>query len=779
MWPFRNKKKPPPSRLESRKAAANGRGRWRSFRDAGGLGSLLLLAALFAAVVAMDISPLEPVPYRQDGYVPRDIYARVDFTMDSPERTRQEQDKAARAAPAVIVLREKVLDRITRDLDGLGKAVGSTTRPADLEENYRASFGIASRADLEALKPLKEPAEAEAYARHVRELRGDLETHFAVTDADFNVAYLGKTGPDVLVEMDGRRVRQSKGRLVNVADDGERHSLVAKATARFKPYVRNYVANYLLSTFRANTAVFKLDPEATKALADAARGEVEPAPEVWKAGDLIVRRTDRSGLSGQDLQKLTAEHDAWLAEQNTLHRWRPVWLILGRVGLVAGILAFLGLYVWQQRPRVVKNHWRGLAMGALLALTLLLGRVMVSVLGYPLLSVFAIFLAAVILTIAYDQRFALGVSTALVLLMTLQLRLGPGSMLVLGAAAAATIFQLRQVRTRSKLIEAGGVAAVVVFAANALSSAAGGVPIGFILAEGAVAALGAITAGFIAQGILPLIERAFGIATSLTLLEWCDASKPLLRRLAIEAPGTYSHALLLGSLCEAAAEAIGARGLLARVGAYYHDVGKINKPEYFIENQAGPASKHDKLSPAMSLLVIRGHVKEGLELARQFNLPRMLHEFIASHHGTTLVEYFYHAATVQRKDDTERAPEEVEFRYPGPKPRSREAAILMLADAAESSVRATPDPTPGRVETQVHQIVSKRLTDRQLDDCDLTLQEVHVIESSLIKSLVSIAHGRVQYPSQKKPEPEEEAKANGKGNGKGNGTPLTSADSAR
>ena len=215
----------------------------------------------------------------------------------------------------------------------------------------------------------------------------------------------------------------------------------------------------------------------------------------------------------------------------------------------------------------------------------------------------------------------------------------------------------------------------------------------------------------------------------------------------MEGPGTYNHSLQLGAMCEAAAEAIGARGLLARVGAYYHDIGKINKPAYFIENQDGMASKHAKLSPAMSLLIIIGHVKDGIEMAREYGVPKVLHEFIATHHGTTLVQYFYEAATQQRKSDTDRAPDEMEFRYPGPKPQSKESAILMLADAAESSVRSMSEPTPGRIENQVHTMVSRRLMDGQLDECELTLREVHQIEASLIKSLCSMYHARIAYPT--------------------------------
>ncbi|MCD4699775.1 MAG: HDIG domain-containing protein [Phycisphaerae bacterium] len=481
-------------------------------------------------------------------------------------------------------------------------------------------------------------------------------------------------------------------------------------------------------------------------------------------GRLLVTGTADGGLKEAQVAILSVEHDAFLRQRSIDSPMRRFWILLGRAGIIAGVVALLGLYVAKYSPRIVKNHWRGLAIVMLILLVLLLSRVVVGAGRMnPYLSVFGIFVAAAMLAIAYDQRFAFAVTGALVILTALQIRLGVGGLLVLWSAAAAIVFQLHEVRTRSKLIETGGVVAVVVFLTVWLVESAADMPGRFVLVDGCYAAGAAIAGGFLTQGILPLIERVFGVATSLTLLEWCDANKPLLKRLALEAPGTYNHSLVLGAMCESAAEAIGARGLLARVGAYYHDAGKINKPDYFVENQAGSASRHEKLSPAMSLLVIKGHVKDGVEMARQYGLPRILREFIATHHGTTLVEYFYHAAAEQRADNGESAPDEVEFRYPGPKPRMKEAAILMLADASESSVRATQEPTAGRIETQVHFVISKRLMDGQLDECELTLREVHAIETSLVKSLCGMYHVRLKYPSQEKPKTngEEEKPPNG------------------
>jgi len=292
----------------------------------------------------------------------------------------------------------------------------------------------------------------------------------------------------------------------------------------------------------------------------------------------------------------------------------------------------------------------------------------------------------------------------------------------------------------------GAVAALIAFAASVAVGLLDGQTWRFVLADSLWAAGAALMAAFIIEGVVPGIERLFRLSTAMTLLEWCDASKPLLRMMAAEAPGTYNHSLLVGALAEAAAEAIGADGLLCRAGAYYHDIGKINKPEYFVENQAPGVSRHERLSPAMSLLVIIGHVKDGIEMAKEYGLPASLHPFIAEHHGTTLVQYFYQVATESRRPG-EPEPTDTAFRYPGPKPQSRETAIVMLCDGVEGAVRAMPEPTPNRIETVVSDIIHKRLADGQFDECELTFRQLAEIEKSLVKSLCSIYHSRISYPS--------------------------------
>ena len=262
---------------------------------------------------------------------------------------------------------------------------------------------------------------------------------------------------------------------------------------------------------------------------------------------------------------------------------------------------------------------------------------------------------------------------------------------------------------------------------------------------------------FMALLLIPLFEKLFGITTDITLLELSDMGNPLLQRLAIEAPGTYHHSLMVANLGAAAAQEINANALAVRVGAYFHDIGKLTKPEFFIENSSHRANPHDDLSPNMSTLVITSHVKEGLTLASRHNLPQVVKDAISQHHGTGLVTYFYHRARKQIDNEstsdsssTKNAARinEEDFRYPGPRPSSREMAILTLADSVEAASRSIEKPTAARIENMVHEIVEQKMCDGQLEECELTLGELSTIQKSFIFALTNMLHGRVAYPQQ-------------------------------
>ncbi|MBF0532678.1 MAG: HDIG domain-containing protein [Candidatus Omnitrophica bacterium] len=254
-------------------------------------------------------------------------------------------------------------------------------------------------------------------------------------------------------------------------------------------------------------------------------------------------------------------------------------------------------------------------------------------------------------------------------------------------------------------------------------------------------------ATFATAATLKIFEYLFRTLTNFSLLELSDFNQPLLRRMILEAPGTYHHSLVVSNLAEAAANAVGANGLLARVGAYYHDTGKLSKPGYFTENQMVGGNKHDDIEPSMSRLVILNHVKEGLEIAKKYRLNPIILAFIVQHHGTGLVYYFYKKAL--ENATLGEAIDEGDFRYPGPKPQTRETAIVSLADSAEAAVRGIEEPNLSKIEATVKRVINNKFIDGQLDECPLTLKDINAITDTFIRILGAMYHSRVRYPEKK------------------------------
>ena len=740
---------------------------WHRFREGGGVGSLLLAAGLCLVVVVINVWPIDPMPYHHQGqYVPRDIYSRVSFTMLSPKKMADEESRLRMSIPAVFRPSEGVA-KFLADLQAFADTF-KTAGPSEPSELVRRNWALTPDS-LRAWRALSDPENRRRFNQRVAELNRELSQTPVVAMTQDVVQMSPGTG-EVTLLGDSGRVNINKMKLLDVSNKKDLDLLAAKLAERFDSPLRGGIELQLRNLLKQPTYVHD-DVASTQAITDAsAQLRAHPSPLAYDAhvqGDRIVPKGD---LTAEELKLLQAEQDQFHLDQSQTDPWWALGPILGRAVTVLMIVGLLAVYIFRYDREIVTNHYLGSALAATMLATLVIGRVtMFSTFSEPV-SVMAVVMAAVIITIARNRRFALMIAVVLSLLMVYQQRGGLGHFTVLLVGSAAAVLPLGEIRNRSRLIEIGAFSAAATLISVWAMATAAGLPWDITLNHALVAAAGALSVGFLVLGLLPVVERLFTVATSMTLLEWCDASKALLRRLSQEAPGTFSHSVQLGTMCEAAAEAIGARGLLARAGAYYHDIGKINKSEYFVENQGGMTNPHTKLSPAMSLLIIIGHVKDGLELARQYGLPAVLREFIATHHGTTLVQYFYHAATEQRKADIDRAPDEVQFRYPGPKPRSKEAAILMLADASESSVRAMAEPSPGRIENQVHTIVTRRLMDGQLDECDLTLREVHLIEASLIRSICGSYHGRIAYPKMPnpKPAPADARRENGHRNG-GNG----------
>ena len=311
----------------------------------------------------------------------------------------------------------------------------------------------------------------------------------------------------------------------------------------------------------------------------------------------------------------------------------------------------------------------------------------------------------------------------------------------------AASLSLRRFRSRGDYVKAGLYVALFSFpfaiasliTSNTLDFAH--ISIAFL-----VALIGGVACSFLATGITPVVEHLCGYVTDMRLIEMATLDHPILKELSLSAPGTWNHSMVIGMMVEAAADAIGANSVLARVGAYFHDVGKSKKPLYFVENQSGGENRHDKLSTSMSALIIRSHVKDGIDLARKYKLPEPVIDIIAQHHGTSLIEYFYDKATKETAETgTETTVDRSLYAYPGPKPQSREAAILMLADGVEAASRTISDPTPDRIQGMVQKMINKVFASGELNECELTLKDLHFIAKTFNRVLNGIYHQRIAY----------------------------------
>jgi cyclic-di-AMP phosphodiesterase PgpH len=486
-----------------------------------------------------------------------------------------------------------------------------------------------------------------------------------------------------------------------------------------------------------HVAASTVDPDRPSHSGDPKRHEL-PKVSRYERGTVLVERGQP--IQERQLELLQAEQLAFLdseSAEDLLRRGIALFLIFS---LLTGSVV---IYSARFQPSLADN----LPMIAGVCVLVFVTGVSGTFLNQPPwhAGLLPLTFTAMVLTLAYNPQFALMMSFALLLGLTVVQGTAIEPLLVQMGGLATAILLLRNVRTRTQLVQVATSAGIAYFmmtiATGLLTSQGMWLILGDALRNGMWGAL----AGFVLTGLLPVVERCFGIVTDISLLELADGSHPLLQELVRRAPGTYTHSITVATLAEAAAEAIGANPLLVRVGSYFHDVGKMLKPQYFIENQNGE-NRHDALEPALSTLIIIGHVKDGLALAQQYNLPRPIVDFIAQHHGTTLVEYFYREAMKLQESIGCNADLEACFRYSGPRPQSRENGILMLADAVESTSRSQSNPTPGSLNKMIHDLLMKRLLDGQFEESGLTLTELHRIEESLSKSLIALFHARIKYP---------------------------------
>ncbi|ADL07682.1 7TM receptor with intracellular metal dependent phosphohydrolase [Thermosediminibacter oceani DSM 16646] len=659
-------------------------------------------AAFFLAITALILANTLPRKYDLNvgDIVQEDIVARKD-AIDTVA-TRKLQMAAANSVPEKYTLDQN----ITREVKGKVTEIFNAVR------NVQSRDFSDNAAKIKTLK---------------------LMIHDGLSEDTYSVL-VNMSGPD-LKELE----TVTKAVIETVMDDGVKEESIDRAKAfiieEFKAVslpqpVKNAGEDIAFAVLKPNMI---FDKEATQREQKAAMEAVAPV-KITK-GQVLVEKG----------KPVTAEQIELLKELGLLAKDKSSYfsMILGVILLVAILEVILIIAVYLFHRDLYENvSYLGL-LALIIVSTLFIatvfktisnfliplaaGSMLISILINPSLALIASFIMSIAVGVILDNDFI--------------------SSLVALLGGLAGVFSTKRVSQRNDLTKAGGLVGLV----NFLVILSLGLLNYSSMWDVARQSFWGITNGFLSSiltvGILPFLENAFGITTSVKLLELSNPNQPLLRRLLLEAPGTYHHSIIVGNLAEAAAEAVGGDPLLARVGASYHDIGKLKRPYFFIENQLASENPHDKLNPTLSALIITSHVKDGLDIARQYNLPPIVQDFIVQHHGTSLLTLFYKKAL---DSDAEKKPEENSFRYDGPKPQTKEVAIVMLADSAEAAVRSMTKPTPGKIEGLVRQIIKEKLADGQLDESNLTLKDLDKIASAFSKVLTGIFHTRIEYPEKLK-----------------------------
>ncbi len=688
-----------------------------------------------------------------EGEIAREtIVAPISFAVQkNPEELAAERDAARMSIPPVLeydqnvdVRRTVLLDSLFTLIDDLRTAgVGDS---AAVQAVQRLAPGVAEgslvylfAAELPGRTPERRATLAAGRSDSLRTAVDRVVNHF------FSVG---------IVESKPRLREMSRGTLTVIWP--EREDTLPLSIVVDMDQVRSSMGNMLreylpgaeprLVTLAYELGLFTLEPnllldeERTRLRREEAEAGVPTSKAFVMAEEKIVDANTR--VTREVIEKLASLNRA-LAEVESERRVLPIlrtWL--SRAVLVLLIMTIYVVWLRVHRPLLLKDNRTLISIAVLIAVELFLGYLLRE---SAVLSVYLVpvAVATMLLTILFDTGVGLVMAFSIGLLLGAVLGFDYSTTLIHTAAGAAGVFAVSRVRKRSHFYRALwavpatyllAIVSVELLKLSAFDELMLGTAYG--VANGMMSVV-------ITIGLLPIFESLFNFSTDITLLELSDLNHPLLRQLAMRAPGTYQHSLMIGELSAAAAEAIGANPLLTRVGAYFHDIGKMNKPEYFVENQQG-YNPHAKLSPSMSALIVETHVKEGLELAEEHRLPEKIKAFIPEHHGTTVMNYFYLRAVEDAKEG-EKVIED-DFRYPGPKPRSRETAIVMLADTIEAASRVIEDPTPRRIRLSVKELIERKFEDGQLDECPLTFRDLRLVREAFVSVLTSRFHQRIDYP---------------------------------
>jgi cyclic-di-AMP phosphodiesterase PgpH len=706
---------------------------------------LLLLAASLFVYLFFPAPRVQDTAVLERGVVaPEDVVAEFTFRIPKGEaELARERAEAAAGVPPVYDRLPGMADSVSRAVGVLFATVDSVARAADDDR-------AAVRALLEANRISPTPGTVGFLLNVERRRELERATLRAVRELyPMGILQSGTGEPAAAIRL---RTAEQEERILPADSVLTAERFYALAAEYIPPRMGAEAAElqrlFLIRFTRPNVLRNEFETEAARARARAA---VDPFQATVLQGEKIVGAREQIG--DREEERLRA-YRAALQERGMGERG-------GRPGRTAGAILFntmmlgiLGGLLWFFR-REIYHDFRAVSLIAVLVVGVMGGAALVSQLNLPT-EMIPVTFASLIVAVLWGGRLALVLTLVLAMLIAGQspfLGITPAFAAAIGGAAAA--FSVRIVQRRSQtwsfimIISAAYVMAALTMGLLRSREA------GEVFASMGAGVLNAVVASLLAIGFLPLFESFTRITTDQTLLELSDlVNRPLLKRLSLEAPGTYAHTLSVANLAEASCHAIGANGLLARVGVYYHDVGKLVKPQYFVENQPRGRNPHDKLKPATSAQIIRNHVTEGLRLAEDARLPAEIRAFILEHHGTQKISFFSERA---RQEEGEGAGQGAEFVYPGPKPQSKETAVVMLADSVESAARVLQDPDPLKIRALVDRIVAGKMEHGQLDEAPITLREISIVKEQLATVLMGMYHHRIDYPASAGGPPEDDA----------------------
>ncbi len=676
-----------------------------SFKDNVKLQKLVLVIALFIVIYGLLV--IVSMPARYDLSVgrpsPRTIYAPRDFIDEySTEQLRQQ---AADSVSDVYDYNPTVLDRVLRETGVFFDRVLEIKDKSDLETEERVAL-------------LKREIPEDLPASTVRALLTDRE---------------------ILRDLQGRLNSSLRDVFEQGIKEGETEIAMRRLSQEIALYPFNSdlkrVAEVIVEPYMAQNLIY--NAQATEQNKEQARRQIEPV--------VILRNT----LLVSEGEPITEKQFAQLEDLGLIRGQQADFLgYIGLFILLMIIFILVGVYMYIFVNHVFAKPNLMFLMGLIIIITMVFAIAATYFSGYLI----PVAMGVILITVIFGYKLAVIINLVLAVIVGLITGGDFSYILVAMMGGLVSIYAVTRLSQRSDLARAGFyvaltnvavITATYLFFGNVSLEYDSLINFGYSIAAGVGNGL---LSSVVAIGMLPYLESLFGVTTAITLLELSNPNHPLLREMLMKAPGTYYHSMMVSNLAEAAAESVKANTLLSRVGAYYHDIGKLKRPFFFSENQLSGENPHTKLSPNLSSLIIGAHPKDGREMGIKHRLPEVILDVAVQHHGTSMISFFYQQALENNERETISADK---FRYEGPKPQSKEAAIIMLADAVEAGVRSLSKPSSNRVESMIRRIIKEKLDDGQLDQSDLTLNELDKIADAFVYIMSGIYHSRIEYPEKK------------------------------